>query len=729
MHIECVYRNDKPNEINFPKALLPPDGTILPHHFKSTTRDNLIELAGRTCFPYDVEVLTKAGWVKIGEYVRNKWSDELLTFNLNTKQFEYQAPTDYICKEYDDAFVEVNEKSIKLKTTKDHNWVIKNNDRYELEQAQYLTHKFEISRCAIYPGQEVKSFTIPSFPYYQKISNQYGSYGESKIKYTKSVIIEDMNSFAEFLGYFFSEGCVNNINNRNGITIKIYQKEPKASKIRECLNKLQFNFSEFLDKRQNVIHFTIYCAELGRYLSLYGLRSCDKQLPIEVFDWPLNLREILLDALMFGDGTLQNNKHRIYTTNSKILADDVQRLITTANRTGTICYLEKDNIYRVRECSTKNWYLNTTKDNSLFFSNQEDTLVYCVSVPNKTLLVRYNNSISICGNCYDSCKLEKTRGTVDYHKHINEVNHGSVQEHVNITFEGSFKVIDVNHLLPLLLHLLNRPGIYVETNIPEQCTKGINDYTKVRITANVRALREWKQHTRILENNLGYRLVELAKPLCPLAIDKFPTKCEDWYNFNWTVILPESDEEIWVSYYINGVSRGLTHELVRHKFRTAVSQRSTRYVDESESEWSWHPLLRKYEKELMQKYLGPDADKVRNDIDLLNIVPKCDYKTIVDFLQFKLEQEGLDKFTARKQSRGAARGVLGNALSTELIFSASLAQWKRIILQRCNDAADAEIRVMVTDIYKDLLEKYPDRFTPFVSRPSKDGFGLHVEIK
>jgi thymidylate synthase (FAD) len=45
------------------------------------------------------------------------------------------------------------------------------------------------------------------------------------------------------------------------------------------------------------------------------------------------------------------------------------------------------------------------------------------------------------------------------------------------------------------------------------------------------------------------------------------------------------------SFFISGVSRGLTHELVRHRVGVAISQRSTRYVDESDSEWIRHPLF------------------------------------------------------------------------------------------------------------------------------------------
>jgi thymidylate synthase ThyX len=57
-----------------------------------------------------------------------------------------------------------------------------------------------------------------------------------------------------------------------------------------------------------------------------------------------------------------------------------------------------------------------------------------------------------------------------------------------------------------------------------------------------------------------------------------------------------------------------------------------------------------------------------------------------------LTQAGLD----RKAARGAARGFLSSSLYTEMIFSASVAQWKRIFAQRISVHADAEIREIMT---------------------------------
>jgi len=167
---------------------------------------------------------------------------------------------------------------------------------------------------------------------------------------------------------------------------------------------------------------------------------------------------------------------------------------------------------------------------------------------------------------------------------------------------------------------------------------------------------------------------------------------------------------------------GNTHELCRHGHQTGISQRSSRYCDESESEWAWHPLVQKYQDKI-DKFISATYHPQIG----IEATSKESYEKLVKLIEEEMIKEGSDKATARKQSRGCARGVLGNALSTELIFSASLAQWKRIILMRSRDEADAEIRLMTNKIFHILKEKWPAHFYNLTSRPAKDGIGEHVE--
>lgn len=295
--------------------------------------------------------------------------------------------------------------------------------------------------------------------------------------------------------------------------------------------------------------------------------------------------------------------------------------------------------------------------------------------------------------CYDS--LGSGRSSPAYHAHILEVAHLSVYEHANFTvrMHGAVESVDT------LLALLNRPGVFVLSD-PEHPTA-------LRVTMNLRSVLDW-----------GMWETPLGKLPCPSAILGVAHKLapqvvrEEGLELNYVeLVAPVHDEECWISLRLSG-SRGFSHEQVRHKFRTAVSQRSTRYVDESESSWSMHPVARLVDGELGQR------------IDAFAEASRTLYRDVADCAHRKLIERGVDRFTARKQARGGARGFLGNALSTSMIFSASVAQWRRMLRMRLSDAADAEIREVFVAILIELRRScYGDRFAELTLRQSSDGLG------
>lgn len=344
-----------------------------------------------------------------------------------------------------------------------------------------------------------------------------------------------------------------------------------------------------------------------------------------------------------------------------------------------------------------------------------------------------DNLIELDGRiCYDSLGQEKTRDTENYHKHIQEVNHLSVAEHANLVF-----------CLPCDTEVEAEAFLSKLVNVPGTFSWYDSDNNHVRITTNARVIYElhyyeptWfsteacKKQWRIILNTIR----ALAKEQFTIFFKdlEYNPKFVDKLGF---IDKPQhaQEEEIWVSFWIGNVSRGLSHELVRHKFRTAVSQRSTRYVDESESPWTLHPLMERYREEfvadphttLNKVYtLSSYEDTTNIGIFLMQNL----YRDWVKFLEQKLVECGISKFSARKQARGAARGLLGNALSTEMIFSASLAQWKRMINMRASDAADAEIRRLFVDIFLELKHSFPGHFEDYVLVEASDGCGNCVSI-
>ncbi len=313
--------------------------------------------------------------------------------------------------------------------------------------------------------------------------------------------------------------------------------------------------------------------------------------------------------------------------------------------------------------------------------------------------------------CYDSLGAAKSRSSAAAHAHIQEVKHLSVYEHFNFTVEISRAIAGSSD--GLFQVLCNRPGVWVDHRHDD----------RLRMTLNLRSVLEWDSwsdefvpsRNGTLARTIGECARNVAARLCPLIVSPAHNQFSgDWSNYGWCeAVEPLGDHERWISLYLTG-SRGLSHELVRHGDFTAISQRSTRYVDEDGSPWVVHPLLGCIPYEVANRIPGMQCIEAAQQA----------YGAAVRNLEAWLVSKGVDKFTARKQARGAARGYLGNALHTELIFSANISQWKRMLRARCNPAADAEIRELFAKALLVLKDSfYSDSFDGMYLMPSPDGIG------
>lgn len=343
--------------------------------------------------------------------------------------------------------------------------------------------------------------------------------------------------------------------------------------------------------------------------------------------------------------------------------------------------------------------------------------------------------------CYDS--LGKGRpsvtkdGTQGYHDHIKQVGHGSVQEHFNFTIEiplgtsntlSNDPVMVANRRLLIANCCCNRPGV-----ISLAATQPYG----LRITVNLRSVLQWLSWSESfygyvgpMEMQMACMLHRLGHEIAPHIIPESPEFAGDVRYEPGTaselrfdelqgakIVAPISDHERWVSMYLS-CSRGCSHELVRHGDFTAISQRSTRYVDESEGDWIEHPLMISY---LRDRGCSDNHVFSRQTMSCARYA----YDSAADALEHWLLSRGVDKTSARKQARGAARGYLGNALQTELIFSASVSQWKWMISQRASVFADAEIRDLFCIVLGQLmLSRYAGQFVGWGLASSPDKIGM-----
>ncbi|GLE50786.1 FAD-dependent thymidylate synthase [Mycobacterium montefiorense] len=161
-----------------------------------------------------------------------------------------------------------------------------------------------------------------------------------------------------------------------------------------------------------------------------------------------------------------------------------------------------------------------------------------------------------------------------------------------------------------------------------------------------------------------------------------------------------------VSFYITGISRSLTHELIRHR-HFSYSQLSQRYVPETESQIVVPPGLQD-DPELRQ-ILADAADASR-----------ATYTELLD----KLEAKFADQPSAvlrRKQARQAARAVLPNATETRIVVTGNYRAWRHFIAMRASEHADVEIRRLAIECLRQLVAVAPAIFADFEISNLADG--------
>lgn len=155
-----------------------------------------------------------------------------------------------------------------------------------------------------------------------------------------------------------------------------------------------------------------------------------------------------------------------------------------------------------------------------------------------------------------------------------------------------------------------------------------------------------------------------------------------------------------IGFIIQGVSRSLTHELIRHRAGTAVSELSQRFVDADKLGFVVPPM-----------YDGnPPADFV-----IACESAKRIYRNLVDW--------GGDAYTTleRKRIRESARSVLPNCTETHIAFTANLRAWRNILEQRGNIHADLEIRRLAVALLAPLKKYAPNVFQDMAVFVDEDG--------
>jgi thymidylate synthase (FAD) len=172
------------------------------------------------------------------------------------------------------------------------------------------------------------------------------------------------------------------------------------------------------------------------------------------------------------------------------------------------------------------------------------------------------------------------------------------------------------------------------------------------------------------------------------------------------------EHAVWTLLF-EGVSRALTHELIRHR-HFSYSQLSQRYVDESDVGFVIPPEIQE----------GTPAFEVWAQSCERAL---ADYRTLLA----RMEEQVRDEPSAtlrRKRARQTARSVLPNATETKVVVTGNSRAWRHFIELRGAPSADTEIRRLALGVLCVLQKEAPSLFGDYRIISGENG-EQHVETE
>lgn len=147
------------------------------------------------------------------------------------------------------------------------------------------------------------------------------------------------------------------------------------------------------------------------------------------------------------------------------------------------------------------------------------------------------------------------------------------------------------------------------------------------------------------------------------------------------------------TFYLTGVSRSFTHELIRHR-HFSYGELSQRYVDVMDAPFISPPAIL------------PDDTDAFGIMAEAGILAKIAYKKLTERLTLQGQ--------SRKQAREAARAVLPNMTETRMVVTGNIRAWREFLDKRATLEADAEMCRSAVEIGKQLKHYFPNFFADMV---------------
>ncbi|WPC41778.1 FAD-dependent thymidylate synthase [Clostridium sp. JS66] len=155
-------------------------------------------------------------------------------------------------------------------------------------------------------------------------------------------------------------------------------------------------------------------------------------------------------------------------------------------------------------------------------------------------------------------------------------------------------------------------------------------------------------------------------------------------------------EHVSFTFAVEGVSRSLTHQLVRHRL-ASYSQQSQRYVKLSQFQYIVPPEIKK-DEEAKKIYI----EAMENSQEA--------YNKLADILKNNHINNGMNSPAAEKKAIEDARYVFPNACETKIMLTMNARSLVNFFKHRCCNRAQWEIRALANEMLKQVKEVAPMLF-------------------
>lgn len=292
-----------------------------------------------------------------------------------------------------------------------------------------------------------------------------------------------------------------------------------------------------------------------------------------------------------------------------------------------------------------------------------------------------------------------------------------------------------------MVKIITDPTVYVTARMQID-NKNLDRFLKEHTSGN------WCRISDQLGENYGYRdsdqIPEIAGRLCYMSFDKpRPGGTPVYLDHIKEVGHGSVIEHTVFGFIFTGVSRSLSHELVRHRSGWSYSQLSQRYVEETDGCYVQPKDIQHGDEEEKQLWLDETLEGHLRYVTrvgrLKEKIKQKEYKRYVtlaaktgtsyhDFENWWLFLPREDKTGILKRARQTARSRLPNAAETKIYATANVRAIRHFLEQRGAKAADTEIRFLANAVLAEMRHAAPLLFSDYVQTPIEGDIENDFEI-